>query len=303
MMPQSNYPIVLAQGIARFDFLLDYFIKSLSVFGFDIAPATEGLHYFKGIARYLREKGFDLYHTRVSFAARVETRAEDLRNEIEKILSLKGRDKVHIIAHSMGGLDARHMIVNLGMAEKVASLTTIGTPHLGTSFADWGLANGRHETVKLISRVIDFAGVEDLKTDACKEFNERARQMEASNGVVYQTYAAAEEQKLVFAPLQLSWQVINEAEGENDGLVSLTSQLWQSELTSGGGQQKIIRQNRFPMPADHLNEVGWWDINELRNSRWWSTNIIKAAQDYEQSIKDVYLKIAREVSSLQILPP
>jgi triacylglycerol esterase/lipase EstA (alpha/beta hydrolase family) len=42
---------------------------------------------------------------------------------------------VHIIAHSMGGLDARHLIVDIvTMADKVGTLATIGTPHLGTSF-------------------------------------------------------------------------------------------------------------------------------------------------------------------------
>ena len=42
---------------------------------------------------------------------------------------------MHLIAHSMGGLDARHMIVREGMAERVASLTTVGTPHNGTPVA------------------------------------------------------------------------------------------------------------------------------------------------------------------------
>jgi len=37
--------------------------------------------------------------------------------------------KVHLFAHSMGGLDARHMITHLGMANRVRTLTTIGTPH------------------------------------------------------------------------------------------------------------------------------------------------------------------------------
>ena len=40
--------------------------------------------------------------------------------------------KVNIIAHSLGGLDARQMLTHLGMGSRVASLTTVGTPHRGT---------------------------------------------------------------------------------------------------------------------------------------------------------------------------
>ena len=39
----------------------------------------------------------------------------------------------------MAGLDARYMISKLGMADKVATLVTIGTPHRGSYFADWGV--------------------------------------------------------------------------------------------------------------------------------------------------------------------
>lgn len=45
--------------------------------------------------------------------------------------------RLNIIAHSMGGLDARYYAISwLGLAERVASLTTIGIPHLGTPLAD-----------------------------------------------------------------------------------------------------------------------------------------------------------------------
>ena len=44
--------------------------------------------------------------------------------------------KIHIIAHSMGGLDSRYMISKLGMADRVLSLTTISTPHHGSPIAD-----------------------------------------------------------------------------------------------------------------------------------------------------------------------
>jgi triacylglycerol lipase len=291
-MSNARYPIILAHGIARFDFLLNYFTKTFDALGLNWVSANDGLHYFKGIAGHLREHGFDVYHSSVSFAAGVERRARDLRNEVNKVLHLKNQEKVHIIAHSMGGLDARHMIVNHDMAAQVSSLTTIGTPHLGTALADWGLAHQGDEFIKMIGNVIDLAGFRDLAPAACAHFNDQAREHEASNSVVYRAYAASQKQKLVFTPLQKSWDIINDSEGPNDGLVSVTSQLWQSRLVTTQGTVKPIEQKRFPMGADHLNEIGWWDLNEMREVDWWRTSIFTAVRDYELRIKNVYLDIA-----------
>lgn len=81
----------------------------------------------------------------------VEARAQTLGTQIDKAIEefcvakgsalpdCKTRTRVHIVAHSMGGLDARHAISSLGYASKVASLTTIGTPHRGTRVADIAL--------------------------------------------------------------------------------------------------------------------------------------------------------------------
>lgn len=291
----NNYPIVLAHGIARFDFLLANLLRTLNLFGIDLLLPTDGLNYFKGIARSLRDNGFDVYQSQVSFAAPLAKRAEDLRDEVNKALSLKNEQKVNIIAHSMGGLDARYMIANLGMAERVATLTTIGTPHLGTSFADWGIANEGDELIKALQNVLDLRGFEDLTTKACAAFNDSARNNEAKNGVVYQTYAASEEQATVFSPLQGSWKIIHDAEGENDGLVPVTSQRWVAELVSDDGTTKTVKQKQFPVAADHLNEVGWWDLQELRNLHGWNLSMLHAIGDYEKSIRDIYLNIAREL--------
>ena len=203
-MSQQTYPIALAHGIARFDFLTDSFkLKSQLLFGsiFDdiilhlgehgIKVTKDRLHYFRGILSHLEDDGFDAHHTRVSFAHGLETRANDLKNQINGILATTRADKVHIIAHSMGGLDARFMIARLGMADKVVSLTTIGTPHLGTSFADYKLARGGDEIIELVSKAIDLRGFVDLTRPACKKFNESVRNAEATNDMYYQSYSSS----------------------------------------------------------------------------------------------------------------
>lgn len=295
----NDYPIVLSHGIARFDFLSDYINHTLERFGLDFSTLTDQNNYFKGISNFLTSKGFNVHHTRVSFAAGVDRRSNDLRDQINNILALTGKEKVHIIGHSMGGLDTRHMIVEKGMAERVASLTTIGTPHNGTSFATWGIENGGTDTIKVVSKVINIEGFNDLTIDSCRRFNEAARNSEASNNVVYKTYGAVEEYGAIFWPLKPSYKIIEEhGEGPNDGLVPLTSQHWQKELKADDGRVKDIEQIDFPVPADHLNECGWWDLDELAQTPFFSLNFIRAAHDFEQQIKNVYLKIATEAAKL-----
>jgi triacylglycerol lipase len=287
----TNLPIILAHGIARFDFLLTHFVQQSALFGIDLDMATDGIHYFKGIAQHLRQQGFIVEHTKVSFAAGVEQRAADLKAEVERVLRTRNAPQVHIIAHSMGGLDARHMIVRLGMAERVASLTTVGTPHNGTSLADWGLQHEGDELIKLLRQIIDLGGFKDLTTEACRRFNAEAETAEAENNVRYQTYASFEPEARIFGPLKGAWAVINERERDNDGLVPVTAQQWQPALRRSDGTTKQITQRTFPMTADHLNQVGWWDVREMHKRDL--LHPLKAARAYELSIRNVYLDIAK----------
>lgn len=66
----------------------------------------------------------------------VRNRASELAPQIDRILRETGAAKVNLIAHSMGGLDSRYLIHTLGYGDRIASLTTISTPHMGTAVAD-----------------------------------------------------------------------------------------------------------------------------------------------------------------------
>ncbi|HEX8459326.1 MAG TPA: alpha/beta fold hydrolase [Pyrinomonadaceae bacterium] len=305
MASNETYPIALSHGIARFDFLRESFKqKSQRLFGKvfdDIIEYLTGhgvkldrLHYFRGILTHLEADGFDVHHTTVSYAKNLETRAADLRDQIEGILRQTGAAKAHIIAHSMGGLDARCMIAKAGMSGRVASLTTIGTPHHGSSFADFALnERGGNDLIKLVGRAIDLRGFADLSRAACAQFNESVRETEAASEVFYQTYSSWEERRQVFTFLQPSFDVIERAEGANDGLVSVASQKWQAEIIGSNGRIKQIVQKDFPLPADHLNEVGWWDLNEIHGAG--ALGGLDARNEYEAAIKNVYLDIARDL--------
>lgn len=95
-----TFPIILAHGVCRFDILINEALKLDN----NDDPKLDRLHYFRGIRTMLMAKGFCVYHSNVSWAADVNTRAEDLRINIEDVLKKEKAKKVNIIAHSMGGL-------------------------------------------------------------------------------------------------------------------------------------------------------------------------------------------------------
>ncbi len=292
MTNSQPYPIVLAHGIARFDVLTNSLLRKLNQFLWDFSLEVDRLHYFKGIASYLERHGYDVYHTNLSFAAGVEKRATELAVQIRQILAETGQEKVHIIGHSMGGLDARQMLYQeRAMAASVASVTSIGTPHNGTMLADYALANGGEDVLATLRPFFDLDGFLTLTTTKRLAFNEVAEAWEASNPVLYQTYAGSQAFENIMLLMKGTYQFIYEQAGENDGLVPVSSQLWTTELVATDGTVKQIAQRPFPVPVDHINEVGWWDLQELSSTRWWRRGLRKEKKAFETAVKEAYLEI------------
>lgn len=116
-------PVVLCHGLFGFD-----------VLGPEALPALQ-IHYWKGIADALKDIGCKVHVSRVGTVAALKTRAHELRSFLE---SKTDRQSINLISHSMGGLDCRYVITHLPSSKfKVNSLTTVATPHRGSSFMDW----------------------------------------------------------------------------------------------------------------------------------------------------------------------
>ena len=97
------------------------------------------LDYFFRVKEYLQSHGEEVYNATIPPFQGVEQRSEELAKIIDDILYETWSEKLHIIAHSQGGVDSRYVISALGYENKVASLITIATPHLGTPLADYVL--------------------------------------------------------------------------------------------------------------------------------------------------------------------
>lgn len=247
-----TFPIILAHGVCRFDRVINNILKLDN----NDDPQLDRLHYFRGIRTMLKANGFCVYHSNVSWAADVKTRAEDLRINIEEVLRKENAKKVHIVAHSMGGLDSRHMLFggrnSNRIHERIASLTTISTPHAGSSFADWGADNLPQVIPAAKQLGLELAAISDLRTDRCAAFNNDPEvvefEQECEKTIRFQTYAGRQQFWGVFDALKLPFYIIEKREGENDGLVSVKSAKWRDSYFKGTIDD-----------TDHLNELGWWE--------------------------------------------
>jgi triacylglycerol lipase len=194
--------------------------------------------YFAGVPSFLRDAGNCVLAPNLSPTDSVAARAGQLR---AYLLENSPEQPVHLIAHSMGGLDSRYMISRLGMSERVLTLTTVGTPHRGTAFADWGVERfGR-----LVRQLFGYFDVPagaffDLTRHRCREFNE---QTPDAQGVRYFSVAGRHNGEWATPEWLVPYHVVLQAEGPNDGIVSIASATY--------GEHTDVWE------GDHLSLVNW----------------------------------------------
>jgi triacylglycerol esterase/lipase EstA (alpha/beta hydrolase family) len=91
-------------------------------------------HAFMLIFLYLKKMGmmnvsFMTYRPITADMARL---SRQVAERIDEVLARSGSARVSLVAHSMGGVLCRYAIKNLGVADKVERVITLGTPHMGT---------------------------------------------------------------------------------------------------------------------------------------------------------------------------
>ncbi|HTG33509.1 MAG TPA: hypothetical protein VLB76_11335 [Thermoanaerobaculia bacterium] len=222
------------------------------VLGFDRFSKIE---YFKGVANHLKTKlGANVLAATTVPLGTIEQRAELLA---QQILDAKfDTSPVHILAHSMGGLDARFLIARnvRGVASRIASLTAIGTPHFGSPIATLlDKANpftkfphlGAHS--EFIAELRENTNaVHDLSEATARTFNEecpddpRVRYFEVAG-------VGRQGRLLPVSALFLPTFAIvsHHAPGKNDGVVSLKS------ATRNGTRKPTAK-----WPGDHADLIG-----------------------------------------------
>jgi triacylglycerol lipase len=231
-------PIILHHGLMGFG---------------DVSVGPVKITYFRGIDRAITGRGHPLVVSRVHPTGSIELRARELKSNILRGLKQHDRekDRVLIIAHSMGGLDARHMITRLGMDDRVAALVTVCTPHRGSPYADWCLHNlgeklGGMRLMNLLG--LDVRALSDLTLASCRQFN---REVKNAAGVQYFSVSAARPWHRVPPFAVHAHKIVTDAEGDNDCLVSVKSSTWGEHLGV--------------WPADHFHAINHKMIVEIKH--------------------------------------
>ena len=211
--------------------------------------------YFHNVQPMLEGMGLQVIAPRLPWAGTIKMRADSL---FEQLKDEPG--PLHLIAHSMSGIDARACITHMNSHANIASLTTLSTPHHGSSAADYVLSG--FSLFRLLSSLAD------LTPEAMHTFNE---QTPDHPNVIYRSYNAAR-------PVQeLPWltrrygRTIEAEEGDNDSQVSVLSAQWGKHVkTLYADHFEIIGLNLWLNPFrrrkhfDHMplyREIAEWIIH------------------------------------------
>jgi triacylglycerol lipase len=216
------------------------------VLGFGVLGPLE---YFNGVRNHLRRAfGAEVLITPVPPIGSVESRGKELGRQI--LENFGTGEPVHILAHSMGGLDSRWALRHVpGLSPRVKTLVTIGTPHHGSPVAD-AIQAGRIPALPLPAEAIvvelrlNQPALHALTTTAAKAFDLATPDVD---GVRYVHVVG--NTSLPGAHCSLAFRAIQEAfrmPAPNDGVVTVDS------ATRGG-----TRHADLTLPVDHAGEVGW----------------------------------------------
>lgn len=208
----TKYPIILAHGI--------------------VAKQLRIMNAFGRIGKELEAAGYDVYIADTDGIGRIETNAEQLRDFILGVMESTGAEKVNIIAHSKGGLDSKYMITKLGMEDRVASLTTLCTPHRGSIIASWiwKLPGFMKKTIAFFINSFYKIFMRDKHPDALgacdqlRKVDESEETLAFSHKVYCQSYSTSLKRGRDCFIMGIPMKIYKHFEkAENDGLVSSDS--------------------------------------------------------------------------------
>ena len=259
---QLKYPVLFVHGAGFRDKTLGF------------------INYWGRIPKFFLKHGVEVYYGGTDAWGSIEKNAEMIKNRINAVLREKKAEKVNIIAHSRGGLEARYLISALNMERAVASLTTISTPHHGVK--------AMNIPMKLPARFYKFCSFFvniwfKMLGDKSPDFFSSSRQLSEiymtefnkcnpnKENVRYQSYSAM--MNYCFSDLTFLFlnPFIKITDGANDGLCPVDSAKW--------GDFKGVITTNGAFGISHAGIIDYYKIN------YKGVNIL-----------EFYLNIARELS-------
>ncbi|MCD8049852.1 MAG: hypothetical protein LUG52_09755 [Clostridia bacterium] len=238
--------------------------------------------YWGRIPKVLRKMGSEVYCSHQDSNATVEENANQLVLEMRKVLERTGSEKLNIIAHSKGGLEARYIISTLKCGF-ISSLTTLSTPHNGSKTVD-ALLKIPPILIKGGSKIFDFfyklAGdkkpdtynaIQIFRTECAAEFN---RQNPDDPAVFYQSCSFVMKNPFSDILLGFPYIVVKHFEGENDGLLTPAACKWTNYMGTFSSPHRRgishndavdLRRRKFAADGDGVRDITNFYVDIVRD--------------------------------------
>lgn len=248
------------------------------------------LCYWGRVPKRLEALGARVFFGHQDSVGSVENNADIIARSLDEVLAQTGAEKVNILAHSKGGLEARYLI-NHGYADKVASVTTIDTPHHGSKTVDFLMkaprwmvktaAWGTDVWMKILGdKNPDSYDCFDLfTTKTAEQFN---IDNPAPDDIYCQSYAFKCKGSFSDPFFCITYPVIRRFDGENDGLVSVTSAKW--------ANFKGVHTTPSYRGVSHA------DVVDIRRRRL--TSRMPSSEDEVSDIANFYVDVVKELKEM-----
>lgn len=217
--------------------------------------------YFLGVVPAIEALGYRAFAIKLDPFNSIEQRAIQAAAQIDEILERTGAAKVHVIGHSQGGLDARYLVSHFGYGDRIASVTTIGTPHRGTVIVDAALGYAGNQTAAALialgnalvgaathtradleAQLVGLSRRYVIGTFNPHNLDDPSVSYYSFSGVTHAQWSSGAGRDIVNPLLAASHLVLTHLAGRNDGMVPEQSARWGTYLGA--------------LPADHMDEIG-----------------------------------------------
>ncbi|MGI5958477.1 MAG: esterase/lipase family protein [Massiliimalia sp.] len=211
---KTKYPVVLLHGLN---------------FG-DHRP----LDYWGDVPNVLRCLGGRVYFGGQDACGSIWDNANQIAVRIRQIQRAERIEKVNLIAHSKGGLEARYLASGCGMGQDIASIITISTPHHGCKTLTGNFAARIFSPLVVLGenrygRILGDQYPDFREAAGCMSW-ERAQQFNRRYpdvpGILYQSWGAELSRSREDPLMALFYRVFYGLDGETDGFVSPQSSQW-----------------------------------------------------------------------------
>lgn len=239
--------------------------------------------YWGRIPKALVASGFDVILSGQDCDGSIESNARQVASKLDEVLLKYNTDKVNIIAHSKGGLEARYLASSMGYDGKIASITTISSPHHGSKTVDF-LMQVPDSIIRFACKITDwwfgmigdkepdtYSAICAFRTPDAALFNS---QNPDSDNIYYQSYGFKMKNCSSDFLMWITNVVVNHFDGANDGLLSPDSTRW---------------TNFKPVVTGYKNRgVSHCDEVDMRRSK-----VLVNTEEGVVDIKDLYVNIAK----------